>query len=172
MPSLSKPVTQTSIIAYGIALKDSGLAEALNNCFNDAICDIEPLVFNPLLVEHSTDNYVINPESVEEALLSIQEQSKGPDDIPNWILKNFVSVIHHPSCSIFNSSINQGHVPLLWKCANVIPINKVPQLTSISTDFRPISLTSVLSKIQEGFVFECLSAIIMPQVDPYQFWLC
>ena len=47
--------------------------------------------------------------------------------------------IYSPICSLFNSSINEGSVPSPWKCANVIPINKVPLPASINSDFRPIS---------------------------------
>ena len=137
------------------APKDGELSEALNDCFTNVTSDIQPLDFTPVDTNHSPDEHVISPESVEKALLSIKERkSNGPDDIPNWVLKNFASVIYSPICSLFNSSINEGYVPPLWKYANVIPINKVPQPTSINSDFRPISLTPVLSKILEGFVFE------------------
>ena len=170
LSGLSKPSSLTSVIVDGEVLKDSDLAEALNDYFSNVASDIQPLDFTPFLISQPSDEYVISPESVERALLSIQvRKSNGPDDIPNWVLKNFASVICRPICSVFNSSINQGHVPSLWKCANVIPINKVPRPTSINSDFRPISLTPVLSKILEGFVFEWLAAIIMPHIDPYQY---
>ena len=170
LSGLSKPPSLTKIHVDGAELKDGELAEALNDCFTNVISDIQPLDFTPVDTNHSPDEYVISPESVEKALLSIKERkSNGPDDIPNWVLKNFASVIYSPICSLFNSSINEGYVPSLWKCANVIPINKVPRPTSINTDFRPISLTPVLSKILEGFVFEWLAAIIMPNINPYQY---
>ena len=170
LSGLSKPPLLTKIHVDGAKLKDGELAEALNDCFTNVTSDIQPLDFTPVDTNHSPDEYIISPESVEKALLSIKERkSNGPDDIPNWVLKNFASVIYSPICSLFNSSINEGYVPSLWKCANVIPINKVPRPTSINTDFRPISLTPVLSKILEGFVFEWLAAIIMPNIDPYQY---
>ena len=167
---LSKPPSLIKIHVDGAELKDGELSEALNDCFTNVTSDIQPLDLTPVDTNHSPDEYVISPESVEKALLSIKERkSNGPDDIPNWVLKNFASVIYSPICSLFNSSINEGYVPPLRKCANVIPINKVPRPTSINSDFRPISLTPVLSKILEGFVFEWLAAIIMPNIDPYQY---
>ena len=170
LSGLSKPPSLTKIHVDGAELKDGELAEALNDCFTNVTSDIQPLDFTPVDTNHSPDEYVITPESVEKALLSIKERkSNDPDDIPNWVLKNFASVIYSPRCSLFNSSINEGYVPSLWKCANVIPINKVPRPTSINTDFRPFSLTPVLSKILDGFVFEWLAAIIMPNIDPYQY---
>ena len=96
-------------------------------------------------------------------------KSCGPDEIPNWVLKNFAPILCRPVCSIFNSSISQGHVPSLWKCANVLPLGKVSQPRSIDSDLRPISLTAVLSKVLEGFVFDWLAAVVMPHIDPFQF---
>ena len=170
MSVLSKPTPLTSITVDGLVLKDADLAEAINESFSKVTNSISPLSFTPTPITYTPDKYIICPESVERALLSIQERkSNGPDDIPNWVLKNFASIIYRPVCSVFNSSISQGCVPSLWKCANVIPINKVPRPSSIENDFRPISLTPVLSKVLEGFVFDWLAEIIMPYVDPFQF---
>ena len=54
-------------------------------------------------------------------------------------------------------------------CHNVLPLSKVPQPRSIDSDLRPISLTAVLSKVLEGFVFDWLAAVVMPHIDPFQF---
>jgi hypothetical protein len=92
------------------------------------------------------------------------KKSIGPDSIPNWILKDFASILAPPITSIFNASISQGHVPTLWKSADVIPVPKVPKPVSIDNDLRPIPLTAVLSKILEGHVFDwlypCFSALV------------
>lgn len=60
-----------------------------------------------------------NTSSVLKPLIflsSIQaRKSVGPDEIPNWSLKNFAPRISHPVSSIFNSSINERCVPSLWK---------------------------------------------------------
>ncbi len=71
--------------------------------------------------------------------------------------------------SMFNSSIREGHVPGMWKCADVLPLGKISRPKSIDTDLRPISLTAVLSKILETFVFNWLAPIVMPYIDPFQF---
>lgn len=57
----------------------------------------------------------------------------------------------------------------MWKCADVLPLAKIPIPKSVDTDLRPISLTAVLSKVLEGFVFSWLYPIVMPQIDPRQF---
>ena len=65
--------------------------------------------------------------------------------------------------------LREGHVPRLWKSADVLPLRKTPRPKSIDTDLRPISLTAVLSKILESFVFNWLAPIVMPYIDPFQF---
>ena len=81
-----------------------------------------------------------------------------------------IFLINRPICQIFNSSIiQQGYVPSLWKCADVTPIPKVSKPESIENDLRPISLTAVISKLLEGFVFKWLSQIVLPQLHPCQF---
>ena len=73
--------------------------------------------------------------------------------------------------SIFNSSIREGLVPVLWKSADVLPLPKISNLQSVECDLRPWpnSLTPVLSKILEDYIFQWLCPIIMPYIDPRQF---
>ena len=119
---------------------------------------------------HTPDEFIITPVAVERSLLAVREgKSPGPDDIPNWLLKDFAPVISRPIASIFNDSIRQGKVPLLWKFADVLPLAKTPKPKSVESDLRPISLTAVLSKVLEGFVFSWLCPIVMPHIDPHQF---
>jgi hypothetical protein len=77
----------------------------------------------------------------------------GPDEIPNWLLKTCAPIISNPVCSIYNSSIREGYVPKLWKSADVLPLGKITQPQCVDSDLRPISLTPVLRKVLEGFVF-------------------
>ena len=170
MSGLSKPAPLSCISIDGFFLRDTDLAEAINDSFSNVASDIPPLEFAPIPVHYTPDEYIISPEAVERSLLAIKERkSCGPDEIPNWVLKNFAPILCRPVCSIFNSSISQGHVPSLWECANVLPLSKVPQPRSIDSDLRPISLTAVLSKVLEGFVFYWLAAVVMPHIDPFQF---
>jgi hypothetical protein len=74
-------------------------------------------------------------------------------------------------CSIFNSFIREGLVPVLWKSADVLPLPKISNLQSVESDLRPWpnSLIPVLSKILEDYLFQWLCPIIMPHIDPRQF---
>jgi hypothetical protein len=95
-------------------------------------------------------------------------KSPGPDNIPNWFLRDFAFAIAEPICHIFNFSINNGIVPQLWKTANVVPIPKSQPL-STTDDLRPISLTPTLSKVLEAIVGRDLVATMTSKLDTMQF---
>ena len=74
-----------------------------------------------------------------------------------------------PLCSIMNASLQQSRLPSIWKCAAVTPLTKVKVLHNIKTDLRPISLTPVVSKVNEEFVVQWLWRIVGHKIDPMQF---
>jgi hypothetical protein len=65
-------------------------------------------------------------------------------------------VLCRPLCSIFNWSVREGFVPSIWKEANVTPIQKSSPPKDVDSDFRPISLTPIISKILESFPYKWL----------------
>jgi len=96
-------------------------------------------------------------------------KASGPDDLPNWFLRDFgFALCDHLACT-FNSSIKEGIVPSIWKKANVIPIpkNKLPK--SVEQDLRPISLMPTISKIFESIVGRWILDAIGNKFDKKQF---
>ena len=75
-------------------------------------------------------------------------KSSGPTDIPIKILKISAPMIVPHLVSIFNSSFKTGIFPDLMKLAKVIPIFKTGSKLLV-TNYRPISLLSIFSKILE-----------------------
>ena len=94
----------------------------------------------------------INPHKVE-----------GPDQIPTRFLKEFAVELTPAMTLIFQASLQQGKVPDDWKQTNVTPIFKKGDRSSAS-NYRPISLTSVCSKILEHIVH----SQIMRHLDAHQ----
>ena len=72
----------------------------------------------------------------------------GLDKLPAWFLRLGASVFAAPLAELFNQSINCGIVPQQWKKACITPIPKVAHPT-VASDYRPISITSVLSRMLE-----------------------
>jgi Reverse transcriptase (RNA-dependent DNA polymerase)/Endonuclease-reverse transcriptase len=75
----------------------------------------------------------------------------GPDQLPGRILKQCAESITPSLCSIFNMSMSTGAVPEDWRKANVVPVFKKGDRADVG-NYRPISLTSIASKLMEKLV--------------------
>ena len=116
------------------------------------------------------DAYIINVSEVAKSLSRVKtDKAVGPDGIPNWMLHDYTTILAPPVCTIFNSSLQEGAVPMLWKCADIRPIPKVRPPTLIHKDLRPISQTPVLSKCLEKFICDWITDIASDQVDGKQY---
>jgi len=158
------------------------MAEDINHFFVNIASDI-PLLCDDFLTSLNTakhdgdtddhcesDKFVIYPWEVELKLLNIcTYKAPGPDELPNWLLKDMAPFLADPVCAIFNSSLRQGHVPKIWKQANVIPVPKIHPPKLVENDLRPISLTVTLSKILESFVGGWILEAVGHQHDTNQY---
>uniref|UniRef100_A0A8C5MLG5 Reverse transcriptase domain-containing protein n=1 Tax=Leptobrachium leishanense TaxID=445787 RepID=A0A8C5MLG5_9ANUR len=104
------------------------------------------------------------PVSVVTKLLRKQKMKyqSGPDQIPAMLLKISAPAIANPVATLINESLATGYIPKLWKTARVVPIHKSGDSTLVS-NYRPISLLPVMSKILEKCVYTQLR-------DYYQYW--
>jgi len=67
------------------------------------------------------------------------------------VLKELASSLSGPLCSLFQRSLEHGSVPTDWKVGEVIPIFKKGKKDD-PANYRPVSLTSVPSKVLESVV--------------------
>jgi len=96
-------------------------------------------------------------------------KSCGPDNIPSWILRDNSVWLAEPVCAIFNASVREGIVPIIWKKANVVPVPKTNPPRKIESDLRPISLTSTLSKVLESIVGGWILEFVRNKLDIQQY---
>ena len=91
----------------------------------------------------------ISVEGVDKLLNRLSpNKAAGPDEISPKILKELHHEIAPILTKIFNLSLESGNVPLDWKRATVAPVfKKGPK--SKASNYRPISLTCIASKIME-----------------------
>ena len=147
------------------------LADLINSSLEEVSNDLKPL--SPVYSDETNSlpfEYVLQPFEVFHKLSRIKvRKSPGPDDIPNWFLREFAFAVSEPICHIFNASIRAGVVPSLWKRANVGPIPKTRPPKSVKDDWRPISLTPTLSKILESLVGRWILSEITNKFDAKQF---
>ena len=94
----------------------------------------------------------IQQEDVRKELSSLNpSKSSGPDNIPARLLKEGASEIAPSLAKIFQLSLHLERVPSVWKDVNVVPLHKRGD-KSDAKNYRPISLTSVVSKVMERMV--------------------
>ena len=98
----------------------------------------------------------IEKSDMEKALACLnQNKSPGPDNIHPHFLKNTSKSLAEPLFILFNKTMSEGIIPDDWKSAEVRPIFKKGD-KSHPGNYRPVSLTSVVCKVMEGFVKKSL----------------
>ena len=74
--------------------------------------------------------------------------ASGPDGVPTYLLRELSHELAPILASFFQQSLDQGQLPNDWIKANVVPILKKGK-RCLASNYRPLSLTSVTSKILE-----------------------
>jgi hypothetical protein len=98
------------------------------------------------------DTVQFTPEAITQAIRRIKPKSSpGPDGFPPSLIRNVASSLAYPLSMIYQYFMSVGKVPEQWKKATVIPIFK-GGLASEPSNYRPISLTSIFSKIMERVI--------------------
>ena len=101
-------------------------------------------------------NITISQEQILTSLRSLNpNKSPGPDKVHPKILKELSEQLQYPVWKLFNRSLKEGRIPRRWKIAEVRPIFKKGSKTAPG-NYRPVSLTSVLCKMLEGFIRHAL----------------
>ena len=100
-----------------------------------------------------TDSNPVPEYEIYRRLSEITRTSPGPDGIPYWLFKKcaveLAAVISH----IINKSIISGIPPNSWKKAVITPVPKISNPKGFD-DFRPISVTSILSRLAERLIVQ------------------
>ena len=109
----------------------------------------------------SLHNSFCSPFSLTELSTAISNFSSstasGPDQIAYLLLKHLPEPAQLLLLSLFNRSWHSHIFPSCWKPTTIIPIHKPGKPTSSSSFFRPISLTSCISKLFERLILSRLT---------------
>jgi hypothetical protein len=100
-------------------------------------------------------------------LRNLKKGSPGPDDLPFWILRDNCEVLAPAFYHLCTLSVKSGIFPACFKRALVTPIPKCPHPTT--SDFRPISMLPIASKVLEKLVYRKWFNSVIPKMDPHQF---
>lgn len=121
-----------------------------HSCFNTSQPPIASLRSNT--TDHLEDN-LCTEEEVFDLLSSLDTtKSSGPDGVSAKMLKYTATSITPSVTKLFNLSISKCKLPSMWKKSAIVPIPKSKD-TSDPSNYRPISLLSLLSKLLEKHIY-------------------
>ena len=156
-------------------------SEKIVNTFNNFFANVGPEVdksipktpISPLsfLKNRVANNFKFKQTSIKEVMMIVlsldERKSSGPSDIPIKFLRIAASIIVPHLVKIYNISLENGIFPDPMKLAKIIAIFKAGSKLSV-TNYRPISLLSVFSKIFEKIVHEQLYNFLIKEAVIYE----
>ena len=94
----------------------------------------------------------VSSSQVFNAVRTVKRTSPGIDGIPSWILRGNAHNLTDAITHLCNLSISQCYFPSSFKTSVIRPIPKVSNPMNRG-DFRPISVTPILSRVFERIVY-------------------
>ena len=133
-----------------------------SKCFNRSQPPLQTTdCLNYPLADDCPDEILCTESEVTALLMTLDiAKASGPDGISVRMLRETAEHISPSLTKIFNLSIKTGSFPSLWKKSNIVPIPKA-NYNHNPSNYRPISLLSILGKLLEKHVHH-----IMPSMCP------
>ena len=104
----------------------------------------------------------IGHEKIKEIIDALDDTSCGPDEIPAIFLKKTSPVCSHWISYILRSSLHYGFLPQQFLRSNITPVVKNPlKSQNFFTNYRPISLTSIVARVCE----RAISIILLEEIE-------
>ena len=131
------------------------------DCFLDAFSGIHLTTIPAYQAPHQQCVAVLSdidfsPADVHATLSSLDPNAAmGQDGLHPCLLKSCAATLSAPLYRIFKQSLLEGVLPLAWKSSLVFPIFKKGSRQDL-TNYRPVSLTSVLCKSFKRIIFKGL----------------
>ena len=136
------------------------LNEFFSSCFNHGVpplSETDKFVYlDPCINSIQTIENILSREEVEAMLLSLDtSKASGPDNVSARMLKSTAVSIAGSVTALFNMSIEACEIPDEWKTSSIVPIPK-GKCGKTTSNFRPISLLYILSKLLEKHISEII----------------
>lgn len=129
-----------------------GKAEALNNQFKSAFSEPSTKNKHAKAGRGRMPKITISAEGVKAELLRLDiSKACGPDGFGPRVLKETASAITTALTHLFQRSLDTSQIPRDWKTATVSPVFKKGD-RYLPSNYRPISLTCVCSKLMEHII--------------------
>ena len=142
---------------------DAAKATIINNffstCFNEKVpplTDNDKSAYFADVTSNPSPDLRCSKDDVLHMLQTLDTtKASGPDGISATMLKATAHSIFESVTYLFNKSIELGEIPQEWKISAVNPIPKSKEKDKAS-NYRPISLLNILSKLMERHVYKLL----------------
>lgn len=110
----------------------------------------------------------ISADMINKYLKNIDiNKGAGPDNIPPIFLRRCHDTLSFPLCILFRLSLSQGVVPPVWKRSFIVPVYKGGDKHDVK-NHRPIAKLSVIPKLFEKIVYDCIMPTIRPMIISQQ----
>ena len=131
---------------------DNGLtASQLNDHCADISFDRNYVEPREKLICYFTFSDFLDEYTVFKMLESLKATSSGPDPFPSWFLRLAAPFLAKALAHVYNLSVKSGAVPIQWKCSVITPVPEIKN-PACAAEFRPISVTSILSRKLEHHI--------------------
>ena len=142
-----------------------GIANSMNEFFwfvSDELCkDIPDTEDGLLMCEYAMNSsnpiFDFIPVVSEQVVLTMNKSKTsngfGLDEISSLVLKIGTPILAEPLSWLFNLSLSSGIFPDQYKIAGISPIYK-EGLSDIRSNYRPISVLPVISKLFEKLIYD------------------
>lgn len=120
--------------------------------------------------QHSTtENIVLEEDTYFDIINEGKNNSPGSDNISKAIISKLDYGIHLYIIKIYQYCLDHSHFPEEWRKGTVVCIPKPNTDHSIPSNYRPITLLSVLGKNFEKIIKQLLLTQMENKIPPYQF---
>ena len=152
-PSHPSPSQQASTLNEDFTnrTKSENLPPTARNLLNSLCRNRLSLITDCIATQDYETDRQFTYSELKRSLRS-ENTAPGDDSVTHSVLKNASDAAHQAILDLINHSYHKSILPEDWKKANIIPIPKPHQLNS----YRPISLTSCLSKLAERMILQRL----------------
>ena len=140
------------------------IVEKFGNFFSTVGKHYAKKIGNPLIplkdylskMPRNTKSIYFTPVTESEIMTIIDrlqnKNSHGHDGLSNKFIKIIKTALCQPLCILFNTSLESGIFPELYKKSDVFPLFKSKKKIHV-TNYHPISLLPVISKVLEKVVY-------------------
>ena len=122
---------------------------------NDEMSVEEDLPNVPLM-----SNITFSEEDIVNSIKELRPHAAaGPDEVPAVLLKNCIASLKMPIKLLWETSLQKGEIPKILKSGLISPIYKGGD-RSLPQNYRPVSLTSHITKIFEKIVVKYINEFL------------